>query len=104
MKFEHKEVRNKKGELERIELRPAEGSELGADMLVIIGSDGWNYKSESKDLEYGKWTRNDVGSSHFATHGTKGKNIRFSCNSPLMFSWHEWKSLIDEIDRLTENF
>lgn len=99
MKFESKEFK-KDGKIVRIELRAGNELNLGADMLVIIGPDGWDYKNEISTKKYGDYDRE--GSKWM--RGTKGKNIRFSSNSPLNFSWNEWKLLTDEINRLTENF
>ena len=59
----------------RIELRKTFN---GAELLIIVALDGWNYKNET------------IEGDKYGHYKTKGLNVRMSTNGPLMMTFSEF--------------
>lgn len=68
---------------------------MGTQGLVYIAEDGWDKDKYENREGYVRWP----GTSYESTSGvTKGKQIRFSLNSPLRLTIDEWRELNKRIE------
>lgn len=88
---------NKGKDGDRIEIRKQFGATL---LLIIVGKDGWNYKSETPDTEIISTSVSSYDGTvyHRYSNGTRGLNVRMSMNGPLLMSWALYKELDSAIN------
>ena len=61
-----------------------------ANLLVYVGTDGWEYKNETQK----------VPENTYRMYETGDKQVRLSMNGPIMLTWPDWCEIKNKIEEV----